>query len=59
MIALAWVHLRLLLQSPAVMSRLVSVRTEELAGPALEWAISAIEGARASWISSPCPTPSA
>ncbi|MFJ2541068.1 hypothetical protein [Pseudomonas sp. NPDC087614] len=26
------------------MSRMVSVRTEELAGPALEWAISAIEG---------------
>ncbi len=26
------------------MSRLVGVRTEELAGPALEWAISAIEG---------------
>lgn len=28
------------------MSRLVSVRTEELTGPALEWAISAIEGDR-------------
>lgn len=26
------------------MSRLVSVRTEELAGPALDWAINAIEG---------------
>jgi hypothetical protein len=26
------------------MSRLVSVRTEDLAGPALEWAINAIEG---------------
>lgn len=28
------------------MSRMVSVRTEELAGPALEWAINAIEGDR-------------
>lgn len=26
------------------MNRLVSVRTEELAGPALDWAINAIEG---------------
>ncbi|PMQ10341.1 hypothetical protein PseAD21_16995 [Pseudomonas sp. AD21] len=26
------------------MSRMVSVRTEELTGPALDWAISAIEG---------------
>lgn len=26
------------------MSRMVSVRTEELAGPALDWAITAIEG---------------
>jgi len=26
------------------MSRLVSIRTEELAGPALDWAINAIEG---------------
>ncbi|WP_236189359.1 hypothetical protein [Pseudomonas pharyngis] len=28
------------------MNRMVSVRTEELAGPALDWAINAIEGDR-------------
>ena len=39
------------------MSLMVSVRTEELAGPALDWAINVIE-VPVSCNSSPCPTPS-
>ncbi|RON65890.1 hypothetical protein BK669_04335 [Pseudomonas fluorescens] len=55
MIAPAWFTY---VQSPAAMSGLVSVRTEGVAGPALEWAISAMEGDQQPTASPAKPEPS-